>query len=44
MRYKDNVDVFGKGMAETHAAHWPIDHAIDLEPHFNLRSRRCSNL
>jgi hypothetical protein len=36
VRYKDYVDVFSKDRAETLAPHWPIDHAIDLEPGCNI--------
>jgi len=31
-RYSEFVDVFSKTKAETLAPHFPIDHAIDLEP------------
>ena len=44
MRYKDYVDVFGKDRAETLAPHWPIDHAIDLEPGYKLPYGRIYNL
>jgi len=44
VRYKDYVDVFSKDRAETLAPDWPIDHAIDLEPDFNLPYGRIYNL
>jgi hypothetical protein len=43
MRYKDYVDIFSKDRAETLAPHWPIDHAINLEPDFNLLYGRIYN-
>jgi hypothetical protein len=44
VRYKDYVDVFSKDRAETLAPHRPIDHAIDLEPGFNIPYGRIYNL
>ena len=44
MRYNHYVDVFSKDRAETVAPDWPIDHAIDLEPDFNLAYGRFYNL
>jgi len=44
VRYKDYVDVFSKDRAETLSPHRPIDHAIDLEPDFNLPYGRIYNL
>jgi hypothetical protein len=38
------VDVFTKDRAETLAPHWPIDHAIDLEPGFNIPCGQFYNL
>jgi len=36
VRYKDYADVISKDRAETLALHRPIDHAINLEPGFNI--------
>jgi hypothetical protein len=44
VRYKDYVDVFSKDRADTLAPHRPTDHAIDLEPGFNVPSGRINNL
>jgi len=34
--YREFVEVFSKDMAETLLPHWSTDHAIDLEPSYNL--------
>jgi hypothetical protein len=44
VRYRDCEDVFSKDTAETLALHRPIDHAIDLEPDFNLPYGRIYNV
>ena len=44
MRYKDYVDVFSEDRAATLAPHQPTDHAIDLEPGFNLSYGQIYNL
>jgi hypothetical protein len=41
--YRDFVEVFSKAKAETHSQHRPIDHAIDLEPGYNLPYGRIYN-
>lgn len=38
------MDELRNDMAETLAAHWPIDDAIDLEPHIITPSARVYNL
>ena len=40
----DFVEVFSKKKAETLAPHWPIDHAIDLEPGHTIPYGRIYNL
>jgi hypothetical protein len=44
VRYKDYVDVFSKDRAETLAQHRRIDHAIHLEPGFNIPYGQIYNL
>jgi hypothetical protein len=44
VRFKDHVDVFSKDRAVTLAPHRTIDHAIDLEPGFNIPWGRIYNL
>jgi hypothetical protein len=44
MRYKDYVDVFSTDRVKTLAPHQPFDHAIDLEPDFNIPYGRIYNL
>jgi len=44
VRYKDYVDVSIKDRAETLALQRPLDHAIELEPDFNLPYGRIYNL
>jgi hypothetical protein len=41
-RYGDFVEVFSNAKAETLPLHWSIDHAIDLEPGYNLPYRRIT--
>jgi hypothetical protein len=40
--YRDFVEVFRKAKAETLPAHRSIDHAIDLEPVYNLPCGRIT--
>jgi len=42
--YKDFVEVFSKAKAETLPPHLSTDHAIDLEPGYNLPYGRIYNL
>jgi hypothetical protein len=42
--YGESVEVFSKHKAETHPPHWSPDHAIDLEPSYNLPYGRIYNL
>jgi hypothetical protein len=42
--YGESVEVFSKHKAETHLPHWSTDHAIDLEPGYNLPYGRNYNL
>jgi len=42
--YRDFVEVFSKPKAETLPPHWSTDHAIDLEPGYNLPYGRIYNL
>jgi hypothetical protein len=44
VKYKDYVDLSSKDRAETVAPYRRIDHAIDLEPNFNLPYGRIYNL
>jgi hypothetical protein len=42
--YRDFLDVFSKTKAETLPPHRSTDHAIDLEPSYNLPYGRIYNL
>jgi hypothetical protein len=42
--YREFVEVFSKDKAETLLPHRSTDHAIDLEPGYNLPYGRCYNL
>jgi hypothetical protein len=44
VRYKDNVDVFSKDMAETIVPNHLVDHMVDLDLGFNVPYGRICDL